>query len=227
MLFNFKENITIEKRTVSYQEAYAKVSSFITQERRDKIDKVLEGRTCNIGVLCERIHDTGNIAAVIRSMENLGFQNLDVIMSEKMKISTRITNGADKWISQRNWKNTTDCVEQLKSEGYQIVATSLQADSVPMTEIDFTKPTVIALGNEKEGVSEELLALTDKNCIIPTVGFSQSFNISVAAAILLSYIKIQREQKQGFHGDLTERQKEIMRSHFYLKSLKNPHKYFQ
>ncbi len=226
-MFPYTENIQIEGKSVHYQQILDMLTPFTTDERKQKIDRVLDGRTFNVGVVTEKICDTGNVAAVIRSMENLGFQKLDVIESEKIKISSRVTNGAHKWVEQRKWSNAADCIKAIKAEGYQMVGTALTADSVPMTEIDFTIPTVICLGNEKDGVSEELLAACDKNCIIPTSGFSQSFNISVAAAILLSYIKLQREERLGKHGDLTDHQKDILRALYYLKSCKTPNKYFQ
>ncbi|MBL7663792.1 MAG: RNA methyltransferase [Bacteriovoracaceae bacterium] len=220
------EKFVFKGKDFSAETVTKKMETYLTESRKAKIEKVLNGRTCNVSVLVERIHDTGNIAAVMRSMENLGFQKIDIIESEKTKTSSRITIGADKWLSIRKWQETTPCVEQLKAEGYQIVCTALEADSVPMTEIDFTKPTVICLGNEKMGVSPELLKHADKNCIIPTVGFSQSFNISVAAAILLSYIHQQRAERMGQHGDLTTEEKEILRAHYYLKSSKNASRYF-
>jgi tRNA (guanosine-2'-O-)-methyltransferase len=219
------DNLSFDAKTVS-----ATIGEVITKKRKETIDRVINGRTCNVSVMCERIYDTGNIAAVIRSMENLGFQKLDIVESVKTKTRKSITKGADKWVSIRKWKDLNPCVQKLKEEGYQIVATHLSADAVPMNEIDFTKPTVIVLGNEKDGVSEELLEQADANCVIPTYGFSQSFNISVAAAILLSHVTIQRKEKLGYHGDLSDEEKEIMRGHFYFKAcgsskslLKNNH----
>ncbi len=226
-MFDYNELIGINEKNWNYQYVLEKLTPFTTPERLEKIKRVIEGRTKNIGVLMERVCDMGNMAAVIRSMENLGFQKLDIIESEKIKLSSRVTNGAHKWVERRKWDNVVNCMEKLKAQGHQIVATSLQVDSVPMTQIDFTKPTVVCFGNEKDGVSQELLKYTDINCTIPTVGFSQSFNISVAAAILLSYIKLQREEKLGKQGDLSEREKEILKAHYLIKSCKNPERYFQ
>jgi tRNA (guanosine-2'-O-)-methyltransferase len=224
---SYSSDIQTETGKVNYLNVLEKLEDFVTDVRKEKIERVINGRTKSVGVLCERICDSGNVAAVIRSMENLGFYDLNIVSSEKMKYSSRITNGADKWVEKRVFENTTDAIKTLKSEGYQIVGTSLTADAVPMTEVDFSKKSIICLGNEKDGISKELTKAADVNCIIPTSGFSQSFNISVAAAILLSYIKLQREQKLGSHGDLTKWEQDIMRAHFYMKSMKNPGKYFQ
>lgn len=93
----------------------------------------------------------------------------------------------EKWLRLRRWSNSTDCWKKLKAEGLQICVTSLQS-SKPLQEIDWSRPTALVLGNEKDGVSPELLAHADERVIIPMDGFVQSLNISVAGAVSLYHV---------------------------------------
>ena len=92
--------------------------------------------------------------------------------------------------------------------------------AVPINTIDFTQKTALVFGNERDGVSEAMLALADGTCLVPTAGFTQSFNISVAAAVCLYHARQDRLARQGYHGDLTDPQRETLRALFYLKSVR-------
>ena len=195
----------------------------LTPERQARIRLAVEGRTCNVVPVLEDIYDRGNVSAVLRSAEALGYQCAHVIeMGDKFKSSARVTQGADKWLDVKRWKSTTECVLELKRLGYRIVSTHLDAKAVPIGEIDFTRPTALVLGNEKDGVSPEMIAASDQTAIIPMMGFVQSFNISVAGAISFYHIMREREHQLGQQGDLSDREKQILRAEFSLRSSKNP-----
>lgn len=194
------------------------IGPLLTAERRKKIDRVLLGRCQSVAVVLESIYDRGNISAVMRTAEAFGFINFHVIETqEKFKEANRVTQGADKWVEVQKWKNTKTCVESLKSKGFKICVTSLEA-SRPMSEVDWTQPTALVLGNEKEGVSQEMLALADERIIIPMTGFVQSFNISVAGALGLYHIFLERQKRNSKIGDLTESELEVLRAHYYLRT---------
>jgi rhodanese-related sulfurtransferase len=95
-------------------------------------------------------------------------------------------------------------LQKQKEQGRQIISTALSDRSVSMLDIDWTKPTTLVIGNEKDGVTQEAMDLSDELCIIPTVGFSQSFNLSVAAAILLNHIHLERSKANLNQGDLSD-----------------------
>ncbi len=152
-----------------------------------------------------------------------GFQCAYVIETgDKFKSSARVTQGADKWLDVKKYKSTVDCVRDLKSLGYQVLATHLDANAKPIGEVDVTKPTAIVYGNERDGISKEMIELCDQTVIIPMQGFVQSFNISVAAAISLYHITRERELKLGLQGDLSEEEKAVLAAEFSLRSSKNP-----
>ena len=208
--------------TLTAQQILELIAPFLTDERQERIRKTVENRTCEIVPVLENVYDRGNISAVLRSAEAMGFQCAHVIeLSEKFKSSNRVTSGADKWLDVTRWKSTVACTRELKRQGYQILATHLDANAKPIGEMDFTRPTAIVYGNEKDGISPEMIAEADQTIIIPMHGFVESYNISVAAAISLYHASIARAAN-GRPADLSDEQKMTLRAEFSLRSSKNP-----
>jgi tRNA (guanosine-2'-O-)-methyltransferase len=204
---------------LSAHDVHDLVQKMLTTERIIKIQNVVEQRTFSVSVVLEKIYDRGNASAVMRSAEALGIAQVHSIEpDEKFKESQRTTAGADKWVELSRWKTTAECITQLKKEKKQIVVTHLDSTSIPIQEIDFTKPTALVLGNEKDGASREMIEAADARVILPMVGFVQSYNISVAGALCFYHIFMDRMRRQGFHGDLTIQQKMILRTQYYLRT---------
>ncbi len=160
--------------------------SLITEERLEKIQKIVPQRSSSFIPVLENIYDRGNISAVMRSAEAFGFYEMHIIEgSEKFKESARVTQGADKWLNIYRWSNTTETLSFLKSRHVKIYATHLSKESIEIQDIPRSSGQQVALifGNEKEGVTDQALEYCDGNILIPMKGFTQSFNISVAAAL--------------------------------------------
>jgi tRNA (guanosine-2'-O-)-methyltransferase len=204
------------------EEIIEKLDPQISSERREKINQVIDGRTYTVVPVMDGLIDYGNINAVIRSAESFGFQKMNVIQGTgQFKAANRVSQGADKWLDIDVYEKPEECIQMLKRQGYKICATYLGERSQPISDIDFTQPTALVFGNEHRGISEEIKDSADEFGILPMQGFSQSFNISVAAALMLMKVKELREQKQGFHGDLDEHERLILRASYYLKAIKN------
>ncbi len=194
----------------------------LTEQRRAKIEAVLDERTLTVIPVMDGIYDRGNTSAVLRSAEGMGYQEAHIIDTQPdYKTSRRVTQGADKWVDVHRWRSPKDCVLSLQERGYEVVATDLDAD-VDLEAIDFTSPTALVFGNERDGVSPEVLETCDRRCIIPIQGFVQSYNISVAAALSLYEALRQRRQKLGRQGDLTPEERRLIRAHYYLRSVTRP-----
>lgn len=219
-MFPYGPELTISSRLkLNYKEVLEKVGPLLTDERRTKIQKVVSQRNFETAVVLESIYDRGNISAVMRSAEGLGFGNFHVIETqEKFKESARVTQGADKWVEVQKWKSTAACVQQLKAQGYKIYVTHLDAKSKPLHEVDFTGKTALVLGNEKNGVSPEMIAAADESIIIPMTGFVQSFNISVAGALSLYHIFQDRLKKKGTNASMTPEEMDILAAHYYMRT---------
>ena len=221
--FPYFDECVIGEKRLTPREVISIMGEFLTLERQERIKTAVDGRTCNVVPVLENIYDRGNISAVLRSAEAMGYQCAHVIETgEKFKNSNRVSQGADKWIDVTRWKSTSDCIRKLKEQNFQILATHLDERAKPIAEMDFSRPTALVLGNEKDGISQEMIAAADHTVIIPMLGFVQSFNISVAAAIALYHIYRERLAVLGRQGDLSAEEKDILRAEFSLRSSKNP-----
>lgn len=196
------------------------LSHHLTAERVEKVKTTSSRRTKSIVTVMDGIYDKGNISAVMRSVEALGFLEVHVCETQdSFKASNRITQGTDKWLNVTKWDKSSPCAQNLKKQGYQIVSTDLNA-AVPLSEVDFSIPTAIVFGNERDGVSKEFLEASDVNVIIPMNGFAQSFNISVAAAITLYHISLVRDEH--VNGDLSLKEQEYLFADYLLRCFEKP-----
>ncbi|MBT3982628.1 MAG: RNA methyltransferase [Bacteriovoracaceae bacterium] len=210
----------ISGKSVSDKEICEILDSYITQVRKDKFTEILENRTYSITSVLENFYDMGNINAIVRSSEAFGIMSMHLIRADRTKSANRITSGAHKWCDFFDWDSTPECISSLKKAGYKVATTSLASDAVEITELDFTQKWAFVFGNEHIGVSEEAAKLADVNVLIPSVGFTQSFNVSVAAAICLQQAYSKRKNTFGKMGDLTLEEKEAIRAFYYIKSIK-------
>lgn len=206
-------------KSATAAEVMQHVFPLLTPERQKKILQVTSERCFDISVVLENIYDRGNTSAVMRTGEGLGFANFHVIETfDKFKESNRVTQGADKWVEVKKWKSSAEAIQYFKKNKIRICVTSLEA-SKPIHEIDFTTPLALVLGNEKSGISKEMLEAADERVIIPMPGFVQSFNISVAGALSLYQIFLNRLQKLGRNADVTPEQIEILKAQYALRTL--------
>ncbi len=193
----------------------------MTQERLERIEKVCSNRTFDVLPIVEHPYDLGNLAAVCRSADALGCGAVHVIRNvqdERFKQSARTSGGAEKWLDIQVHQSTAECLDQVKKLGYQVVITHLRADAVPPSEIDWTKPTAIVFGNELQGVTEEALQAADACIALPMDGFVESFNISVAAALILWEARRIRQERLGKQGKLTPEQVQILKAVMVLRT---------
>ncbi len=198
------------------------LTPYLTLGRMERIGAVIDQRTTTVITVVEGLINLGNVSAVMRSAEALGFHQFHIIEGgTRFKNSSRTSQGADKWLHVKRWPDAAACIPNLQQQGYQVVVTHLDDTAVTINQIDFTKPTALVFGNEKHGVTEEMLSLADKRCIIPMAGFVESFNISVAAAVGLYHAYNDRMTRQGYHGDLTEEKKEELLAAYYFRGVKH------
>ena len=201
----------------------AALAPFVSKRRRNRIEAVLARRTRSLTAVFEAVHDPHNVAAVLRSAEAFGLQEVHAIRhpDEPESWSRRITQSADKWIDVRLHPSTADCLEMLRQDGYMIHISDLSAGAAPISSIDFTAgKTALVFGNEKDGVSDAARALAHGRFVLPMHGFIGSFNISVAAALALFHATQERSALPDGGGDLTEAEKQALRRRWYRRSVK-------
>jgi tRNA (guanosine-2'-O-)-methyltransferase len=214
--------MTFAGRPLDPAQVVALLEPHLSDRRRARIEDVLDGRTYTVATVVEGIVNTGNVNAVMRTAEALGYQGFHIITGDAVyKDSRRTSVGAEKWLDVWHWAEPAVCVDYLHAEGYTVVATHLDDAAVPVEALDFTEKTALVFGNELHGVSPELLALADRRCILPMTGFVKSYNISVAAAVSLYHAYRDRLGRQGRHGDLTAEQRAYLQALFYLRGTRN------
>lgn len=165
------------------------LEGFLTKNRIEGFQRVLENRTKHFTVAVEDIFQLHNTSAVMRSCEVFGIQELNVIEQKFGKtIDTEIAMGAQKWVDIHRFANNQECINDLKVKGYQIIATTPHENDCELEDFDITKPSAFFFGTERNGLSEEVLNQADGYLKIPMVGFTESLNISVSAAIILQNV---------------------------------------
>ncbi|PNX84275.1 tRNA (guanosine(18)-2'-O)-methyltransferase-like protein, partial [Trifolium pratense] len=135
----------------------------------------------------------------------------------RYKDNRHVSMGAEKWLDIELWDSTKECFEMLKSRGYRIATTHVGIDAVSIYDMDWSCPTAIVVGNENRGISDEALAMSDLHCSIPMKGMVDSFNVSVAAGILMHHAVCDRISRTGCHGDLTVEERQILLAEFSLR----------
>ena len=177
------------------QELLAYLQSFLTDRRIQLFDKVLAERTNHFTVAVEDVYQLHNTSAVIRSCESFGVQELHVIEEVNVKsIDKEIAMGAQKWVDVQRHGSARGCITHLKSQGYKIIATSPHKDAHTLENFDTSQKSAIFFGRETEGLSDTVMELADDFIYIPMVGFTESLNISVSAAITLQHIMTKLKQ---------------------------------
>lgn len=165
------------------------------------IQNVLAQRTRQFTVVLEDIYKPHNASAVIRTCDCFGIQDVHVIeKTSQYKINPYVTRGAAQWVDLHkyyspNGSSVDLCFDQLKKEGYRIVGTSPDANSKRIQDLDKSQKLALVFGNEHEGISKEVISRCDELIHIPMLGFTESFNISVSAAICL--YELTRESKES------------------------------
>jgi tRNA (guanosine-2'-O-)-methyltransferase len=164
------------------------VPEFRTDERKDKIRRVLEKRQTNLTVVLENVHDPHNVSAVIRTCDAVGILDVNFIYYGGQvfpKLGDKSSASAKKWVKVNRFESVKDCYDELRGQGKTIYTTNMTRESKSLFELDLTVPVALVFGNEHLGVSEEASNLADGNFLIPQVGVIQSLNISVACAVSL------------------------------------------
>ena len=195
---------------------------FLLPERKVRIDEVVAARTRTLTVVMEAFCDPQNVNAVLRTCDAYGVQEINVVEGPQKPYdrNKKISQNADKWLDVVRWRSTAECLSALKGRGFAVYATHLGDGSVGLDALSFAPAVALVFGNESRGVSAEALALADAVYAIPMRGFSQSLNVSVAAAVSLARAVERREAERGRHGDLPEAEARALRERFYVLAVK-------
>jgi tRNA (guanosine-2'-O-)-methyltransferase len=184
---------------------------------------IAANRTKHLTVVMENIYQEHNASAVLRTCDCFGLQELHVIEKDNAyKIQRDIALGAGRWVDMYNYDDsenvTKDCLNNLKAKGYKIIATTPHTDSQTIYDLDLSQPIALVFGTERRGISEEVIEMADEFVKIPMYGFTESFNISVSAAIVLNSLR-QRLEQSDLNWKLSEEEQTLLKIDWCTKIL--------
>jgi tRNA (guanosine-2'-O-)-methyltransferase len=200
--------------------------NIISEERWNKFNDVISFRTHHLTIILEDIFQNHNASAVIRTCELSGIMDLHIIENQNpYNINPDIVRGSDKWLNLIKYNsfkhNTLDCYQKLREAGYRVVATSPHRSDCLLEELPVDQKTALVFGNEGFGLTEVAKENADAFVCIPSVGFTESYNISVAVAIC-TYHLTKRLRRDHNHWQLSDEEKEELLLDYAVKSVRNP-----
>ncbi|WKB81575.1 RNA methyltransferase [Cellulophaga lytica] len=197
------------------------LENIISEERKARFLDILKERTNYITVAIEDVFQMHNTSAVIRSCDAFGVQTAHLIESKySERLDKNIAMGAQQWVSTPRYNTTEECINTLRKNGYKIIATSPHTDSYLLDDFKIDDKIALFFGTEKSGLSKEVLVKADGYVKIPMVGFSESLNISVSAAIILQHLTTELK-KTTENWQLTAEEKVAIRLDWTKKSIKS------
>lgn len=197
---------------------YTLLSPYLTAARRQRFESVLDLRSRWVTVVTEDLYDPHNVSAVLRSCDGFGVQSAHIIEGNNpFRTAPGVSKGAYKWLDLHRHSDTRTALQQLKSEGYAICCTTPHTDDTTPEALPLTQPIALVFGSEGPGISDTARSEADYFVRIPMYGFTESFNISVAAALTLQTVtarvrsdegidwRLSREERKRILGDWAER----------------------
>lgn len=171
----------------------------MTPKRYRKFRDVLKKRQPDLTVLMENVHKPHNLAAVTRSADAVGIMEVHATAANKaIRLTQKTSGGTKKWVRFTQHTTIETGIRHLKAQGFVVLAADFTDQAVDFRDVDYTRPTALLLGSERDGVSQAAANAADGSILIPMLGMTQSLNVSVAAALILSEAQRQR-QAAGFY----------------------------
>jgi tRNA (guanosine-2'-O-)-methyltransferase len=208
------------------KELFDYLSKYLTENKLKKILDLSEKRTKYLTIALEDIYQPHNASAVVRSCEGFGVQNLHIIENKnKYRLNPDVMMGASKWVSMNRYNatdknNSETVIKKLKKEGYRIVATTPHTDQ-NIEDLDVENGKIaLFFGKEDDGLSDYVLENADERIKIPMYGFTESFNISVSAALCMHYLG-SKIRHSGAKWKLDKEEIEELRLNWAKKVVKN------
>ena len=220
-------NIASRLRTEEHSEEWLRerldyMTRFITDERREVLQRTVAQRTHYMRILTENMFHPQNASAIMRHCEAFGIQQIHTVEDRcKFDPSVNIVRGTHKWVDVEHHENTTEALAALKAEGYRIVATTPHRCSATPETFDVTKGKfALVFGTEHAGISDEVIEAADEFLMIPMCGMVESLNVSASAAILI-YMLSERIRQTVDGWQLTEAEKLKLLTRWTMSSVRD------
>lgn len=197
-------------------------NQYVSDHKKEFIERVLNERTRHVTLVLEDIYQSQNASAVLRTCECLGLQDIHIIEDDtKYEVNKRVLKGANKWLDLHRYKmkgfnNSEICFRSLREAGYKVLVTDPSPDGISINDIPVDQKMAIVMGNELHGTSDFAIKNADQKIFIPMHGFTESFNISVSAAIILNTL-LTKLRLTDVEWRLTSEEKQLIRLQWLRK----------
>jgi tRNA (guanosine-2'-O-)-methyltransferase len=190
--------------------------------RKERIEQIVRSRTRNLTVVLDGLEDPFNMAAVLRTCEAMGLQEVHAVLHPGVRFvpNSKVTQGCDKWLDVHLHPDFAACRKQLKARGFSIWASARHPGTVSLSSLRFNAKMALVFGNERFGVSPAVLTAADGFFWLPLRGFTQSLNVSAAVAACICRAVSWREEHLASAGDLSAEEARVLTERFSLLSLK-------
>ena len=202
------------------------LSNCLTPERHDLFNRILEQRTRYLTVVLEDIFQPQNASAVLRTVDCFGLHDVHVIENRNnFNVDREVAMGASKWLNVKKYyeeeNNSLAAIRNLREQGYRIVATTPHKGDTNLEDFDLSEgKTALFFGTELTGISDIVKDEADEFLKIPMHGFTESFNISVSAAIILHHLTLQLRSIPGINWRLSDDEKAEIKLSWVRRTLK-------
>ncbi len=212
----FSQYTTAEK-----QQMYDALGEFYSERRKQLFDQLVRNRTRHICVMGEDIYQSHNASAVLRSCDCFGVQDIHVVeQHNRFNPNSEVAMGSDKWLDVYKYKHTLEAYDTLRRQGYQIIATTPHENDMMIDAIDITRPTVLVFGTELTGLTQEAIDHADGYAKIPMYGFTESYNISVSAALSLFSVTERMRKDPQLHWQLSNDEQLELKLRWSIQTIK-------
>ena len=207
--------------TAEKQQLYDALGEFYSERRKQLFDQLVLNRTRHICVMVEDIYQSHNASAVLRSCDCFGVQDIHVVeRHNRFNPNSEVAMGSDKWLDVFKYKHTLEAYDTLRRQGYQIIATTPHENDMMIDAIDITRPTVLVFGTELTGLTLEAIDHADGYAKIPMYGFTESYNISVSAALSLFSVTERMRKDPQLHWQLSNDEQLELKLRWSIQTIK-------
>ena len=215
------DKYTIEQK----QKLYETLSEFYSDNKRELFDRLVQHRTKHIAVVLEDIYQSHNASAVLRSCDCFGVQDVHVVESRnQFNPAEDVAVGSSKWIDYYKHNNIQEAYNHLHDKGYRIIATLPHENDTMIGDLDLSRPVALVFGTELTGLTQEAINGADGYVKIPIYGFTESFNISVCAALSLFSTTERMRKDNDIKWQLTPEQQLELKLYWSLQVIRDGEK---
>ena len=240
MPFPYTDTVTVDGRPYAAADVRRVLAPYVSAARAARLEAVAAARTFGIVPVLDGLTDAGNVHAVLRSAEGLGYGAAHLVGlggeaaaiaeaapaagpdPETVRSARRASRGAAAWLAVEAWPRPEAYLADARARGFAVATLDVAAGAVPVEQYDFSVPTVLVLGNERSGPSEAFRAQADAALMLPMDGFVESYNVSVAAALVLFHARADRRARTGRAGDLTPDEQATLVAHLTVRAVQHP-----